>query len=170
MWQFVRTPWLHAMRFYRLIIHWSAGNVFALAEEHGLDPNPLYLRGMGRVGCFPCINAGKREIRAISLRFPEAIDRIKGWEATCAEASKRGRGTFFTADVTPEGVALARRIKLISDRQQPNLASAKSPWPTARQVVKWARTHRGGRQFNLLYTAFADDQALSYSSQYGLCE
>jgi len=170
MWQVVRTPGLCAMRFYRPLIHWSAGNVFSYAAAHGLDPNPLYLQGMSRVGCFPCINASKGEIRAIALRFPEAIDRIEEWEAICAESSKRGCGTFFAADTTPEGAALAKKISRIGDREARNAASAAAPWPTARQVAAWARTDRGGRQFNLLDAAFAEDEALSCSSQYGLCE
>lgn len=170
MWQTVRTPGQHAMRFYRPLIHWSAGNVFSFAAAHGLDPNPLYLQGMGRVGCFPCVNASKGEIRAIALRFPEAIDRIEEWEAICAEASKHGKATFFAPDVTPEGAALAKRVSSIDDKCARDAASAASHWPNARQVAEWARTDRGGRQFNLLDAAFAEDEAISCSSQYGLCE
>lgn len=170
MWQTVRTPGQHAMRFYRPLIHWTAENVFAFARAQGLEPNPLYLQGMGRVGCFPCINASKSEIRAIALRYPEAIDRIEEWEAICAEASKRGVGTFFAADVTPEGAALAKQISGIPDREARKLASATAAWPTARRVAEWARTDRGGRQFNLLDFAFGADEGLSCSSQYGLCE
>ncbi|MCA0422089.1 MAG: hypothetical protein LCH61_01985, partial [Proteobacteria bacterium] len=132
------------------------------------DPNPLYLQGMGRVGCFPCINAAKDEIRAISLRFPEAIDRIEEWEAICAAASKRGVGTFFAADVTPEGAALGRMIKAIPDPEERRRASAAAPWPNARAVAEWARTDRGGKQFNWLMDT--EDDGLSCSSQYGLCE
>lgn len=170
MWQTVRTPGQSAMRLYRPLIHWSAENVFSFAAAHGLDPNPLYLQGMGRVGCFPCINASKGEIRAIALRFPEAIDRIEEWEAICAEASKRGCGTFFAADVTPEGAHLSAQIRRIEDREARAAASAAAPWQTTRQVAEWARTDRGGKQFNLLDAAFAEDEALSCSSQYGLCE
>lgn len=167
MWQTVRTPGQHVMRLYRPLIHWSAENVFGFAAAHGLDPNPLYLQGMGRVGCFPCINASKVEIRAIALRFPEAIDRIEEWEAICAEASKLGNATFFAADTTPDGAAIAAQIKRLPDRHARNAASAAAPWPTIRQVAEWARTDRGGRQFNMLTEA---DEGLSCSSQYGLCE
>ncbi|GAB1361803.1 hypothetical protein MASR1M32_10390 [Rhodobacter sp.] len=170
MWQTVRSAGQHAMRFYRPLIHWSAENCFAYAAAHRLAPNPLYLQGMGRVGCFPCINAGKEEIRAIAIRFPEALDRIEEWEAICANTSKQGVGTFFAADKTPEGAAIAARIKLIPDRAARNAASAAASWPTARQVAAWARTDRGGRQFNLLEHAFSADEGLSCSSQYGLCE
>lgn len=170
MWQVIRTPGLHAMRLYRPLIHWSAEACFGYAASHGLDPNPLYLQGMGRVGCFPCINASKGEIRAIALRFPEAFDRIAEWEAICAEASKRGIATFFASGVTPEGAAMAKQISRIEDRDARAAAAAAASWPTAHRVAEWARTDRGGRQFNLLDAAFAEDEALTCSSQYGLCE
>ena len=168
MWQTVRTPGQHHMRYYRPLIHWSAGNVFSYAAARGLDPNPLYLQGMSRVGCFPCINASKPELRAIANRFPEAFDRIAEWEAICATASKRSRGTFFAADVTPEGAAAARRISKIEDREARNAASAATSWPNARAVAEWARTDRGGKQFNFLIDQ--EDDGLSCTSQFGLCE
>jgi Lon protease-like protein len=34
---------------------------------------------MGRVGCMPCINCRKDELREIALRFPETIERIERW-------------------------------------------------------------------------------------------
>lgn len=166
MWSKIETPGLHQMRLYRPLIHWTAENVFGYAAARGLDPNPLYRQGMSRVGCFPCINAGKAEIRAIATRFPEAIDRIEEWEAICAATSKRGIGTFFAADVTPEGAALAKKISKIETKAARDEASAAAPWPMVRDVAEWAMTDRGGRQFNM----FSDDDGVSCSSHYGLCE
>lgn len=168
MWLTVRTPGLHVMRYFRPLIHWTAENVFSFARACGVDPNPLYLQGMSRVGCFPCINAAKSELRSIAGRFPEAIDRIEEWEAVVAMAAKRGAATFFAADVTPEGAALARRISAIADPDERKRVSAAAPWPNARAVAAWARTDRGGKQFN--WVMDADDDGLSCTSQYGLCE
>lgn len=168
MWQVIRTPGLHAMRLYRPLIHWTAENVFSFAAAHGLDPNPLYLQGMGRVGCFPCINANKAEIRAITTRFHEAIERIAEWEEIAAAASKRSKAPFFAADVTPEGARVAKRVSRIEDREARAAASAAAHWPNARQVAEWARTDRGGKQFNWIIDQ--EDDGLSCSSQYGLCE
>lgn len=168
LWQVVRTPGLSSMRYYRPLIHWTAEDVFGFARRHGVDPNPLYLQGMGRVGCFPCINASKSELRAIATRFPEAFDRIAEWEAICAEVSKRGVGTFFASDVTPEGARLGKRIKRIADPAERASALAAAPWPDARQVADWARTDHGGRQYSWIIDH--EDDGLSCSSQYGLCE
>jgi len=142
--------------------------VFGYARAKGLRPNPLYLQGMSRVGCFPCINANKLEIAAIAKRYPEVVEKLLRWEAIVAAASKSGQATFFASDVTPEGAAMgdaAHRARLQGDD-----AGALSPvqvWPSAAEVFDWARTSRGGKQYNLF--ALMDD-GLSCSSQYGLCE
>ncbi|SET75626.1 phosphoadenosine phosphosulfate reductase family protein [Paracoccus homiensis] len=160
MWQTVRTPGQHVMRFYRPLIHWTAENVFSFAAHHGVDPNPLYLEGMGRVGCFPCINASKAELRAIWRRYPDAFERIEDWEDIVADASKRGAATFFAADVTPEGARMAR-AGISGARGGPQ-------YPRAKQVAAWAQTDRGGRQHSWLIDA--EDDGVSCTSQYGLCE
>lgn len=188
--QRVRVDDRHDMLLFRPVIHWTAENVFAFARAHGLEPNPLYRQGMGRVGCFPCINTGKEELAAIGRRFPWAIDRLLEYEAAVIAASKRGIATFFAADKTPEGAALSKRLKrrALADtrRAHPDLdpdvrdferararrlgeLCADAEWPRADAVFRWATTSRGGRQFDLL--AWGDpDEGLSCSSQYGLCE
>ena len=188
--QRVRQKGCHDMLLFRPLIHWTAANVFALIRAHGLEPNPLYLQGMGRVGCFPCIHAGKDELAAIGRRFPWAIDRLLEYEAAVMAASKRGIATFFAADKTPEGAALARHLKrralTETRRAHPDLDPASrdfaraqqkrlsalcsdATWPRADSVFRWATTARGGRQYDLLQWN-GEDEGLSFSSQYGLCE
>lgn len=157
----------HNMMLFRPIIHWTADNVFAFAKAKGLKPNPLYLQGFGRVGCFPCINASKPELAQIGRIYQDVIDRLLEWESIVAAASKRGRATFFASDVTPEGAALGARISLIEDEEERLAASAAARWPDAQDVFDWAKTTRGGRQYDLLGHA---DDGLSCTSQYGLCE
>jgi 3'-phosphoadenosine 5'-phosphosulfate sulfotransferase (PAPS reductase)/FAD synthetase len=186
--QRVRFDDRHDMALFRPLIHWTAENVFAFARAHGLEPNPLYLQGMGRVGCFPCINAGKYELAAIGRRHPWAIDRLLEYEAAVMAASKRGIATFFAADKTPEGAGLSKGLKrrAVADtrRAHPDLEPdgkefdrarqrrlselcVGADWPQADAVFRWATTARGGRQFDLLTWG---DEGLSCSSQYGLCE
>lgn len=131
---------------FRPIVDWTAHDVFSYCESQGLQANPLYKQGMGRVGCMPCINVNKDELKNIAARFPAHIVRISAWEHLVAQASKREASTFIPAPgITP-------------DQAKDNGIYS---------VIEWARTTRGGRQFSLL-ESLEDNTACS--SAYGLCE
>lgn len=142
---------------YRPILKWDIPAVFEAHRYMGIKPNPLYSQGMGRVGCMPCINCRKDELREIALRFPEVIDRIDRWERIVQKASKRGAATFFAGSNAkhPKG-----SITDMTALEVMEIASI-------RQAVEWSRTARGGIQYDLLTTG-ADKTACA--SAYGLCE
>lgn len=131
---------------YRPILDWTAADVFAMHDKRGVMKNPLYSQGMGRVGCMPCINCRKDELLEISRRFPEAIERIRMWEDAVKQASKLKAATFFSAP------------------SDDNEWSAKQ---TIDRRVEWAKTSRGGKQYDMLRVI---DDAPLCSSIYGLCE
>lgn len=135
---------------YRPILSWTARDVFAFHDRHGIKPNPLYLHGMGRVGCMPCINCRKGELNEIAARFPGEIERVREWERLVGRASKRGSSTLFTAVSAGSGS---------SERITPETHGID-------YAVEWSRTARGGRQFDLLQSA----PKSACSSIYGLCE
>lgn len=132
---------------WRPVLRWTAEQVFAKHDEHGVEPNPLYRLGMGRVGCMPCIMARKAEIGEIARRWPEEINRVAEWETLVADASRSGRATFFAADKTTD---------------QP----VDGVYPSVRRVADWAQTSRGGKQYDLE----AAMPVAECSSVYGLCE
>jgi len=70
------------------IVDWTKQQCFDYVREHGEKINPLYTLGFNRVGCAPCINSGREDIRNWALRFPEMIDKLRGWE-------RRTERTFF---------------------------------------------------------------------------
>lgn len=70
------------------ITDWTKKMCFDYVEAHGEEFNPLYKLGFGRVGCAPCINSGKEDIKLWADRFPDMIDKIREFE----EKSER---TFF---------------------------------------------------------------------------
>lgn len=118
---------------WRPIFRWSVDDVWAQHRRHGLEPNPLYSQGMGRVGCMPCVNCRKDELRQIAERFPEHIDRIRRWEEIVAAANKRRSATFFPAVTDP------------TDVDRPGAYSRIDT------LVEWSRTSRGGRQFAMFF-------------------
>lgn len=134
-----------SLEYYRPILKWTVEDVFSIHKKHGVKPNPLYKKGMGRVGCMPCINARKDEINEISVRFPEEIQRIKEWEYLVAKASKLSNATFFPPNKTP-----GTSINHISD------------------VVSWSKTTRGGRNLDLLKQESLENTGCK--SSYGLCD
>lgn len=142
---------------YRPILKWDIPAVFEAHRYMGIKANPLYSQGMGRVGCMPCINCRKDELREIAQRFPEVIDRIDRWEKLTQQASKRGAATFFAGSNAkhPKGS--------IADMTAIEVMEISS----IRQAVEWSKTTRGGIQYDLMISE-ADSSACT--SAYGLCE
>lgn len=140
---------------YRPIIDWTAQDVFAQHRKSEAQWNPLYEHGMSRVGCMPCIHAKKAELMAIFREFPEEIERVAEWERIVSKACKREISTFFAADTiagnTAEGADVSLHTHGISS------------------VMEWAKTSRGGRQYDLINAINVDDSP-KCTSVYGLCE
>lgn len=121
---------------WRPLLIWTIADVLAAHNRHGIPVNPLYQRGHNRVGCFPCIYAGKEEIALVAEHAPEKIDQIDALEremdvlrvernAVEPGRYKHMRATFFQVrhGSTPQGI---------------------------REVVEWSKTSRGGKQLKLL--------------------
>lgn len=134
---------------WRPIFRWSVQDVWNLHRKHALSPNPLYAMGMRRVGCMPCINCRKSELRAIAELFPDHIDRIERWERVVASANKRRCSTFFPAVTDP------------TDVDRPGTFAG------IRTLVEWSRTTRGGRQYGMF---FEQQPGAGCTSDLGLCE
>ena len=71
---------------WRPLVKWTERDVIEIHQRHGLRPNPLYLRGATRVGCWPCIHARKSEIALVERIDPERIETITALERELTEA------------------------------------------------------------------------------------
>ena len=144
MWEL--SPESEFMTIYRPLIGWSVEDVAAMHRRHGLKLNPLYGMGFSRVGCMPCIQSNKQDIRLISRLFPEHIAKIRKWERIVRTSSRSGQATFFHQDTTGSNVPVGIDT-----------------------VVQWSMTKRGGHQFDMLaYTAPPISEVCIYAG--GLCE
>ncbi len=137
---------------WRPLIAWSEAQVIAIHARHGLPPNPLYLMGASRVGCWPCIYARKAEIRLIADKDPDRIVRLRVLEERVGVAA-RAR-------------AAAKGQTLVSDPAwfQAPLGTSGAAWPIGR-VVEWSRTGKGGRQMELFAPQHEEGCV-----RWGLCE
>lgn len=136
---------------YRPLISYTAEDVFALHRKHGINWNPLYEQGMGRVGCMPCIHATKGELREIAMRWPEVIEWLAQMEMITSKGSKRGNSTFYDVRIIEKGDTSRVSYKTHG----------------IHKLVEWSKTTRGGSQYDLLAPAQNLEMC---SSIYGLCE
>ena len=74
---------------WRPLLNWTEQNVIDMHKEAGLAPNPLYLKGATRVGCWPCIFARKAEVRFVAESDPARVELIRQLEADVLEAAKK---------------------------------------------------------------------------------
>lgn len=111
---------------YRPILDWTVQDVVSMHRRHGVPLNPLYSQGFTRVGCFPCINTAKDGLREIDNAHPWAIDKIREWERLVCSSSKKGLATFF----------------------HQNRSGASRP-QTVDDIIRWSKTLRGGKTFDL---------------------
>jgi 3'-phosphoadenosine 5'-phosphosulfate sulfotransferase (PAPS reductase)/FAD synthetase len=142
---------------WRPLLQFTEQDVIDMHRKHDVTPNPLYLKGASRVGCFPCIFARKNEIRFIAENYPERISRIKRLEDTLArkmeeQAEAKGEKpkylpTFFQA------------------KSSGSAGNADGSFPIE-DVVQWSKTAHGGRQFEL----FSADEKDAGCMRWGLCE
>jgi 3'-phosphoadenosine 5'-phosphosulfate sulfotransferase (PAPS reductase)/FAD synthetase len=168
---------------WRPLVDWSLDDVIAIHKRHDIRPNKLYLMGMERVGCWPCINSNKGEVRKIAEVDPARIDEIRALEAEVGVLA-RARYDKRLAKFQAGGVeALSKRERelLLDEQGVPKPFSPpyffQSPlkeeggkcWPIDR-VVEWSRTRFGGRiedkQADLLAFGGINDGCM----RWGMCE
>lgn len=112
---------------WRPLIDWTEKQVIDIHHRFGVIPNRLYLNGAVRVGCYPCIMSKKKEI---SLLQNDRIEIIRELEETITKL----------------------RIQQKNDHQPATLFQSvykNNPNTKIDEVMRWSRTSRGGKQFEL---------------------
>lgn len=126
---------------WRPLITWTLEQVIAEHHEANIPLNPLYLTGAERVGCYPCIKAGKVELRHVARHEPERIEEIR-------ELERETNTTMFCLEA-PRRKGSERKL---------------IPTPID-EMIKWAQTERGGHR--LMLPMF---QEPSGCARWGICE
>lgn len=85
----------------RPIFDWDAQQVIDYILENGQKPNPLYMKGVTRVGCFPCIYARLNELK-IMAKNPEYVQRVVDLEKEINITREPGcEASFFGKNKIP---------------------------------------------------------------------
>ena len=151
---------------WRPLLAWSEQDVIECHRRHGLAPNPLYLRGHSRVGCYPCVFANKRELRLIAENDPWKIDEIRALEEEIRGISKSGRPSMFSLRKTINVLQAEHESDDCDEDVKYSMQPKEVHVPTGiDEVLEWARTERGGRQ-----CMFFQDAPDAGCMRWGLCE
>ncbi len=125
---------------WRPLIHWSDQDVVDIHKRHSVPPNPLYLSGAHRVGCWPCIYARKSEIRHMAEIDPDRIEVMEALEAAVTDIHAQGyakRGETFES----------------LGRNRPSWFQGRAIWGSQQwpisKAVEWSKTARGGKQYEM---------------------
>lgn len=151
---------------WRPIISWTWQEVFAMHDKHGVEANPLYKLGMGRVGCMPCIFATIPELGEIARRFPEVVDKVAAAERSVAANRKVVRpASFFSSDKIPE------RFRSMSYVDEDGVTQKVG---SAADIFAYAKLEKPERLYGAAMTPLfvepENEDLGSCSSIYGLCE
>tara|TARA_A100001201_G_scaffold140254_1_gene133154 strand:- start:789 stop:1664 length:876 start_codon:yes stop_codon:yes gene_type:complete len=138
---------------WRPLLKWTAEDVFDLHKKHDVPPNPLYLKGATRVGCYPCIMARKGELSQAFKESDVMIEKLREAEKKVSEVSKYGVSTMFAHDKCP---------KRFHDLEYTNDKGVTYTMASVDGIRKWALD---GDQPELDF-----GEPPSCFSQYGLCE
>jgi 3'-phosphoadenosine 5'-phosphosulfate sulfotransferase (PAPS reductase)/FAD synthetase len=98
---------LYNCQIYRPILTWSVDDVWSELDASSIEPHPLYGHGCTRVGCWPCINATKAELRLVAQLSPNRVDEIRvleqniGQTMFCQDRRTEKRRTGCGPSVVP---------------------------------------------------------------------
>lgn len=127
---------------WRPILNLTQKEVISIHHRHNIKPNPLYLKGYSRVGCFPCIFSNKSDIRQMSFLDPERIEYLDALEQRVNNLrnDKDKKATFFRS-------------------KKKNVESM-----SIRQVVEWSKQYKN--------VTLNDSNLIENSGcmRWGLCE
>jgi 3'-phosphoadenosine 5'-phosphosulfate sulfotransferase (PAPS reductase)/FAD synthetase len=146
-------PGAEDIEVWRPLIRWTLADVVDIHARHNVLPCRLYLEGATRVGCWPCIMANKAELAMLG-KDDARVDVIRDLEALV-------------------GKVLLRRKHDYTDKNLPSFFQSRAPDENKKypcvpidNVLEWARTAYGGRQFEL----FASNPADAGCMRWGMCD
>ena len=121
---------------WRPLLKWTERDIIAIHKRHGCPPNPLYLQGARRVGCFPCIMSGKADLRMLDEKRIQIIERLE--EITNLLMTRR---RIEQGKPVPDPPHFFQATRVMS-------VDGKFPCVPIRRMVEWSKTKRGGKELD----------------------
>jgi len=127
------------------LIAWTVQDVVDIHARHGVTPCRLYLDGARRVGCWPCIQSNREELRLLS-RDDVRVAILRDLESLVSKIRNEPRAWFQAAVPMQDGTS--------------------PPWPIDRALEWAAETPRGRGQMDL----FAALPSEAGCARWGMCD
>ena len=86
---------------WRPLMKWTSDDVFDIHKKYDVPPNPLYLKGATRVGCYPCIMCKKSELAFGFKENDLMYKKLKDAEDRVTKVSTTGVSSFLSHDKVP---------------------------------------------------------------------
>jgi 3'-phosphoadenosine 5'-phosphosulfate sulfotransferase (PAPS reductase)/FAD synthetase len=149
------------------LIKWTVEDVVTIHARHGVMPCRLYLDGARRVGCWPCIQSNRDELRLLS-RDDIRVGILRDLEALIVRVASDRQHKYSERGMGPAWFQ-ARTPTAKTDDETPGDGSSKVRypcWPIDR-VLEWAAEKPFGRgQFDL----FAALPSEAGCARWGMCD
>lgn len=131
-----KAPWNDNVTVWRPLLDWTLDDVIAEHHAAGMRPNPLYLDGAHRVGCWPCIMCRKSELAMVS-KDKARVDAIRLLEGYITELRKetddRPASLFLSPFRNrPRPYQIDEMISWATGRHQQEF-----PWPDDSGCMRW---------------------------------
>ncbi|MNY29495.1 Phosphoadenosine phosphosulfate reductase family protein [compost metagenome] len=109
------------------IVEVSTPSVFEFLRQRGDKINPLYSRGHKRVGCFPCVLAGKNSLRLVASD-PVGRDNLLTVQAAVQVIHWARQEAFFEHDLEDILSGRSDPFGLLSDAEETEEQAGGCSW------------------------------------------
>ena len=143
--EWAQHPDVSSVEVWAPLIAWTVQDVVDIHARHGVTPCRLYLEGARRVGCWPCIQSNRDELRLLS-RDDVRVGILRDLESLVAKIRNEPRAWFQAGTPMQDGTS--------------------PPWPIDRALEWAAETPRGRGQMDL----FAALPSEAGCARWGMCD
>ena len=138
---------------WRPLYLWNEKDVIDIHNRYGIIPNNLYLKGHNRVGCYPCIYFGKKDLKYISSKRVQIIQKFEKYLGEFLHEHTKNEKVLEHLKKTVIDTGFLYRAFFKNRNHAP-----------INEVIEWAKTSRGGKQFELF------DLETPTCHKWGLCD
>lgn len=136
---------------WRPLYNWLESDVIDIHHRFSIRPNGLYLNGMNRVGCYPCIHARKKEYALLSDERTALLFKMEKYI-----------GELLLVEKSDVDHVVAFQEKMIEKYGHPLAPFTQSE--SIYDIREWGKTARGGTQYMLF------DMEEPTCSKWGMCD